>query len=496
MQSRSSFGTIVAVLGSCLVALGVAWLVAQNWQSMAAPLKVLVLAVATFGALAAAVLLRQRGYAGVGAALLVLASLLFSLSVFLVAQIFSTDVGLQGNAWLTALAVVGVLAIAYGLDSRASLVVGLSGVLVWLLLQFLAVASAASANEGGLIALLFLGAGLLFYALKLLHRERFSSLYRVWTVLYLLLFGYVLSFQSLLTLLGARNVWDRGTAFVTAVWAAALALAAVAWVRNRGGAGAAAAAKREAVVAAAVFAALLLVLFACRWVAGEGLGSCRPQPCWQLAETVCESAPACDWGGRRLPGPSPRSARHLRRPPGCRLLRRRRGLPLGIATGGRLRDGRVVVRRQRLRLRRPAPALRRHRLRLRRLHPVRRRLLAPGPGPRRLRGGARRLHRGRRLQLVAAAEPAVHADPRRQPVRREPAVRVEPTAPAATSTSAPPPPAPAPARPTRGAAGSSCASPAPTLRRAPWRCGSSSTWCSSASSCWSSATGAGSATAP
>ena len=35
-----SFGTIVGVFGSILIALGIAWLLAQNWHQIPAPLKI------------------------------------------------------------------------------------------------------------------------------------------------------------------------------------------------------------------------------------------------------------------------------------------------------------------------------------------------------------------------------------------------------------------------------------------------------------------------
>ena len=42
-KKGASFGTIVAVFGSILIALGIAWLIAQNWHQMPAPLKIIIL---------------------------------------------------------------------------------------------------------------------------------------------------------------------------------------------------------------------------------------------------------------------------------------------------------------------------------------------------------------------------------------------------------------------------------------------------------------------
>jgi len=292
---RASFGTVVAILGSCLVALGVAWLLAQNWQQIPDAAKILILVAATGGALAVAVWLRRRGDRGVAAALLLLASLLWTLSVFLVAQIFSTDASLQGTAWLLVLATAGAVAIAYGLESRASLVVGLLEVLVWLFVQFLALLQRQDEFSSALLALLFLGAGVGFYALRLLHTERFASLYRLWTVLYFLLFAYVLSFRDLLPRLWSETA-DKSVAaaFVAAVWAVSVVAAAFGVVRSRSRASGRVAGREPAAVAALVVA-LLALLLASRFVVGEDFGACRSQPCYLLEAETCADSPACRW---------------------------------------------------------------------------------------------------------------------------------------------------------------------------------------------------------
>ena len=109
-KKGASFGTIVAVFGSILVALGIAWLLAQNWHQMPAPLKIFILLAATGGAYTAGTIFRVKDYSGIGKALLVLGALLYTLSIFLIAQIFSTSTSWQGQAWLWLLAWAGVLA--------------------------------------------------------------------------------------------------------------------------------------------------------------------------------------------------------------------------------------------------------------------------------------------------------------------------------------------------------------------------------------------------
>ncbi len=212
-----SFGTIVAVFGSILIFLGIAWLIAQNWHQIPAPLKIIILLGATSGAYVAGTIMRARDYSGIGKALLVLGDLLYTLSIFLIAQIFATSISWQGTAWLLLLAWVGVLASAYIFDSSASLLVGLIEVCVWLVIQFIAFAERMSYyNQSyGILALYFLAMGILLYGMALLHRSaehKFGRLYLIWTAFYFMAFAYVLSFQTLLS-----RLWVDGLTFSAAI---------------------------------------------------------------------------------------------------------------------------------------------------------------------------------------------------------------------------------------------------------------------------------------
>lgn len=216
-KKGASFGTIVAVFGSILIALGVAWLIAQNWHQIPAPLKIIILLSATSGAYVTGTILRVREYTGIGKALFVLGALLYTLSIFLIAQIFATPTGWQGYAWLFLLSWVGVLASAYIFDSSASLVVGLIEFCVWLVIQFLAFSEKARYynTSYGILALYFLSAGILVYGLALLHRSaehKFGMVYLIWTAFYFMAFTYVLSFQSILPVL-----WSESLTFSSAI---------------------------------------------------------------------------------------------------------------------------------------------------------------------------------------------------------------------------------------------------------------------------------------
>ena len=194
-KKGSSFGTIVAIFGSILIALGVAWLIAQNWHQMSATLKMIILLIATSGAYIAGTMFRVKKYFGIAKALLALGALFYSLSIFLIAQIFFTSTSFQGQAWLWLICWVGVLAASYIFDSSISLVIALWEFVIWLFIQFLAFAgndlfSIFDSGRGlkfGILAFYFLATGVLVYGLSLLHRankHKFSRIYQLLQVIY------------------------------------------------------------------------------------------------------------------------------------------------------------------------------------------------------------------------------------------------------------------------------------------------------------------------
>ncbi|MBI1935356.1 DUF2157 domain-containing protein [Candidatus Woesearchaeota archaeon] len=229
-RKAASFGTIVAIFGSVLIALGIAWLIAQNWHQMPAPLKIFILLAATIGAYTAGTIFRIRGYHGIGKALLVLGALLYTLTIFLIAQIFSTSVSFQGTAWLLLLAWVGVFASAYIFDSSASLVVALAEFIVWLVMQYLAFIEAKDELiSPGILAFYLLATGVLLYGLSLWHRsknQKFAGVYQWWTAFYFLFFTYILSFQTLLPLIWPKEAISSTPSIIFLFFLALLSLAA------------------------------------------------------------------------------------------------------------------------------------------------------------------------------------------------------------------------------------------------------------------------------
>src|SRR3989344_2453676 len=209
LKQHISFGAVVATIGSILIALGIAWLIALNWKDMPSALNVLILVIATAGAYTAGVLFRTNDYEKIGGSLLVLGALLYTLSIFLIAQTFNLATSLQANALLLLLAWVGILFVSYIFDSSSSLVIALTEFLVWISLQYFSFVELFKGEFSiGILTIIYLVVSMGLYGLTQIHKSRdhkFSGVYRYWTAFYVLLLTYILSFQSFLPML-----WPKG----------------------------------------------------------------------------------------------------------------------------------------------------------------------------------------------------------------------------------------------------------------------------------------------
>lgn len=209
LKEHISFGAVVATIGSVLIALGIAWLIALNWSDIPSALKILILITATAGAYVAGVLFRTHDYEKIGSSLLVLGALLYTLSIFLIAQIFNLATSMQAYAILLLLAWVGILLASYVFNSSQSLIIALAEFLVWISLQYFSFVELFRGEFSvGILTIIYLVVDVGLYGLTQIHKStnhKFSSVYRYWTAFYILLLTYILSFQTLLTVL-----WPKG----------------------------------------------------------------------------------------------------------------------------------------------------------------------------------------------------------------------------------------------------------------------------------------------
>ncbi len=300
-----SFGSIVAIIGSILIALGVAWLIAQNWHQMPSPIKIIILLLATTGTYFAGTMLRINKYPGIGKALLVLGALLYTLSIFLIAQIFSTDATIQGTAWLLLIAWIGVFILSYIFQSSISLVVALIEFLVWIVIQFIAYSEAAKdLLSPGILAFYFLIVGILLYGLCLWHRAKkhdFAGLYQWWTVFYFLAFTYLLSFQLFLPMLWPKEAVVTTAPiillFVLAISSIIVISSGVVLAINNNSA------QRKELLGMMAIVIVLIALISLTALTSDKLGLCSEKRCFDNDnQEECESASEekmCLWDDNR-----------------------------------------------------------------------------------------------------------------------------------------------------------------------------------------------------
>jgi uncharacterized membrane protein len=200
-----SLGPIVATIGAILIGLGVAWLIALNWSDIPSAFKILILIIATGTAYSTGIFLRIKNYHKIGGSLIFLGAILYTLSIFLIAQIFNLPETTQFNAHLLLLAWIGILVVSYIFDSTSSLILALTQFLIWISLQFFSFTENFRGDFAiGILAIIYLAVGVLLYGLTQFHKSNnheFSGIYRYWTAFYILLITYILSFQSLLPIL-------------------------------------------------------------------------------------------------------------------------------------------------------------------------------------------------------------------------------------------------------------------------------------------------------
>lgn len=290
------FGTIVATIGAILIAVGIAWLLADNWHYLHSVLKIIILLGITFFALFAGVQLKIKKYSKIGSTLIFLGSAIFTLSVFLIAQIYSLPQTLQMNSILIFIAMIGVFLSAYMLNSSSSLLLGLIEMFFFVILQFVSFVERTEFS-GAYIAIIFLLLGIFVYGLTLIHQKlnnSFSKLYKIFSVTYFLLFAYILTFEFLLP-----NLWTKGFAMNTRgiiylVILGIIALATLGYglksqITNN---------KKEVMFFGIMIATLTIIIFGSYFILSD-VGSCSAKSCYDSQDQLsCNSltvGAGCVW---------------------------------------------------------------------------------------------------------------------------------------------------------------------------------------------------------
>ena len=212
---RSKLVSIIAVLGVILVGVGVILLIGANWQhiSKLSRLALLILVTAASYAAGYRMAYDSQKYPKVGMALLLLGSLLWGASIFLIGQMYHSGGG-GGEVKAVLYWFIGVFPLAYVLLSPLHLALSLVLGSIWLLM----VMSRNYEVGSQMYIFLVFGLGILLYAIGRFHAmwqavRRIEIPYRWLGLIYLLAALYAFSFRGFwrpeywATYDGARWVW-------------------------------------------------------------------------------------------------------------------------------------------------------------------------------------------------------------------------------------------------------------------------------------------------
>ncbi|HLP80290.1 MAG TPA: DUF2157 domain-containing protein [Acidobacteriota bacterium] len=294
-DANDKFTSIFATIGAILIGLGVVWLLATNWHSIPALLKVLILVAGFCTSFYAGFQLEQKEFRRIAQSLYFLGSIIFCISVFLIAQIFNTDASVQGAAVLSFIAAIGTIIASYIFISRSSLVVGMFMGTQGFFLQFLATLDSYRGDQYvASYAILAFALAMVIYGVSLYHRaveHIFEKTYLFWSTFYVLLFGYILSYQWVLIYLwrGSANPITGFITFMLILGALALAFGIYSCMQS---------ARISASEITSIF--VIIIAFAAFLfmsnVATADQGTCRQMYCGEItSDSVCNSVDRCMW---------------------------------------------------------------------------------------------------------------------------------------------------------------------------------------------------------
>ncbi len=193
---------VFSTIGAILISLGVIWFLASNWHQIPSFAKILILIIATGAAYFAGYKLEAE-HEVIAHVMYMLTAILWTLSLFLIAQIFNLTSTLQANANILFVALIGTAALSYLLQSAPTLVIAIFTFETWVWLQTISsVMTLESTGFEGAFSLILLNqlavSGALF-GLALLHRaykQDFAKVYTWWAAFSIFGLGFWLSNQT------------------------------------------------------------------------------------------------------------------------------------------------------------------------------------------------------------------------------------------------------------------------------------------------------------
>jgi uncharacterized membrane protein len=193
---------VFSTIGAILISLGVIWFLASNWHQMPSFAKILILVIATSAAYFAGYKLEAE-HETIAQTMYMLTAILWTLSLFLIAQIFNLTSTFQANSNILLVALIGTATLSYLLRSSLTLVVAIFTFEAWVWLQTISsVMTMEALGFEGAFSLILLNqlavTGTLF-GLALLHRaynQDFAPVYTWWAAFSIFGLGFWLSNQA------------------------------------------------------------------------------------------------------------------------------------------------------------------------------------------------------------------------------------------------------------------------------------------------------------
>lgn len=189
--------TVISIMGSVLVGIGVILFIASNWGIIPRFGKLSIIFLSLFSSYALGYHLRyeKKNFPKVGGALIFLGTLIFGAGIFLIAQIYNITVHYPNGPLMWAL---GILPLAYLLRLKTILFLALADLIVWLPMEL--TFHISSYDSGMIYFTMFLFMGVCYFALGLMqfqfeYTKELSKIYTILGAILILGAGYIFTFE-------------------------------------------------------------------------------------------------------------------------------------------------------------------------------------------------------------------------------------------------------------------------------------------------------------
>lgn len=196
--SSNKFVTIISILGSIFLGIGVIWFMASNWAIMGSITKVILLLGSTTGLLYIGneIGYNRANYPIVGKALVFLSAIMYGASIFLIGQIFNVN---ANSSSLLFLWFIGIIPLVYIYQSP--LVTLLSSIVFWIWYNYFLIGTVSEDNvmNGIYFNQIF---GVILFAIGSLHYDshkykRVARAYRLFGILITIITLFIFTFKWL-----------------------------------------------------------------------------------------------------------------------------------------------------------------------------------------------------------------------------------------------------------------------------------------------------------